>query len=102
MSGFGDLGELPTVDEVIERVNAKFDGLFHTDRNGKRQPYVCSFCDEFIMCEQDRNFIDINVLEKKKQLFEWREFLSAQEMSDIQPLVDSYKFNDASGKATDP
>ncbi|MGL5914915.1 MAG: hypothetical protein ACRCZG_01520, partial [Culicoidibacterales bacterium] len=94
MGDFNILGVLPTVEEVQQRCNVAFDALFYHDKQGVRHPYVCTFCDEFIMCEQEKNFYDIASFRKKTQLFAWSEYLDAQEIQSIQPLVDSYTFND--------
>ena len=43
MGDFGALGELPTVEDVQERCNKRFDELFHYDKKGERHPYVCCY-----------------------------------------------------------
>jgi hypothetical protein len=68
MGDFGALGELPTVEDVQERCNKRFDELFHYDTKGERHAYVCCFCDEFILCAQERNFYGISELKKKNCL----------------------------------
>ena len=94
MGDFGRLGVLPSVEDVQERCNAAFDNLFHRDKDGTRRPYVCSFCDEFIMCAQEKNFFPINDVKKKKDLFEWTEYLHPDELTGLNSLVDNYKFKD--------
>lgn len=94
MADFGVLGKLPSVEDVQERCNKAFDNLFHYDSKGERHLYVCCFCDEFIMCAQELNFYGITELRKKKKLFDWLEFMSAEQKTQIQPLVDAFKFKD--------
>ena len=100
MGDFDVLGTLPSVEDVQERCNKAFDALFHIDKQGERHPYVCTFCDEFIMCAQEKNFYPIDTLKKRRKLFEWTTYLDANEIASIQPLVQAYKFNDRDRNVT--
>jgi hypothetical protein len=57
MCDFGVLGELPTIEEVQRNVNDAFDKLFHYDKHGRRHAFVCTFCDELLMCPENTNFL---------------------------------------------
>ena len=95
MGDFGVLGELPTVDTVKERINSSFDNLFHYDKDGARCAFVCTFCDEYLMCAQDRNFVPIGDIRNKRHLFEWTSYITdASELLSLQALVDAYTFVD--------
>jgi hypothetical protein len=76
MGDFVVLGELPTVDTVKERINSSFDNLFHYDKDGARCAFVCTLCDEYLMCAQDRNFVPIGDIRNKRHLFEWTSYIT--------------------------
>jgi hypothetical protein len=72
MKDFGLIGVLPSVEDIKERINARYDQLYHDDGNGKRVPFVCSFCDEVLFCKQDLNFLPIKEVHAASYLFEWK------------------------------
>jgi hypothetical protein len=95
MVDFGVLGHVPSVEHVQAKINKSFDDLFYYDNNGDRHAYVCTFCDEFLLCAQERNFIPLTDIRKKRQLFEWSTYIDdTNDLRALQPLVDAYKFND--------
>ena len=64
MCDFGVLGQLPTVEDVQDRINESFDQLFHYDKHGTRHAIVCTFCDEYITCRENTSFLSIEELKK--------------------------------------
>ena len=65
------LGVLPTEEDVRIRVNKKYDELTIQCPNGKRKPYVCLFCDEYLYREKDINTVMVEALKKASKLFHW-------------------------------
>ena len=49
-------------DEVIKKVNLRYDELFHYDDNGARQALVCTICDEILFREKDVTYLPVDVL----------------------------------------
>jgi hypothetical protein len=76
MVEFGVLGHLASVESVQENINNKFDELFHYDKQDGRHAFVCTFCDEYLLCAQDRNFVPIGEVCKKCALFEWTTYVT--------------------------
>lgn len=66
MSSFATIGHLPQKEEIIARVNKRYDDLFHYNADGERKLMVCSICDEILMHEKDVNYVSLDILEKKK------------------------------------
>jgi hypothetical protein len=96
MYDFSILGPLPTVEAVQEGRNAEYDKVFHYDKNGDRHALVCTFCHEFLLCEQEYNFYPIDDLEKKRHIFTWDQYVTdVNELVVIQPLVKAYKFTNS-------
>jgi hypothetical protein len=66
---FGPIGELPSLDDIQNRINERYNGLFHTDKLGNRHPYVCLVCDELLLCKRDVNFYAVDKFKKKLSWF---------------------------------
>jgi hypothetical protein len=80
---------------VQENINKKVDELFHYDKQDGWHAFVCTFCDEYLLCAQDRNFVPIGEVCKNRALFEWTTYVTdVNELRTLQVLVDAYTFND--------
>ena len=66
-----DVGSLPSAEVVQQRVNERYDELFHVDNDGKRRPYVCVICDEFIIRKADNNHVTVAALKQVEKLLSW-------------------------------
>ena len=66
--------ELPSVEDIIERVNARYDSLFHIDDTGKRHILVCSICDIFLKNRQDNQQISVFHMERAQKILSWESF----------------------------
>jgi len=44
-----EIGTVPTVASVQQRINERYDRLFVEDHEGNRIPYVCTTCDEVLI-----------------------------------------------------
>ena len=91
MPNLSGLGDLPSVHDVQDRINQRFDELFHYYDDGTRAPYVCSFCDEFLLCPQETSFVRIQDLYQNTDLFEWTNLDPSER---IPALEEYYRFND--------
>jgi hypothetical protein len=102
MCDFGVLGQLPTVEDVQDRINESFDQLFHYDKHGTRHAIVCTFCDEYITCRENTSFLSIEELKKNRHLFEWASVLSEAEIDGIKGQMGTYVFNDIDSRIPNP
>jgi len=82
----GDLfANLPSVEDVRERINERYDKLYHVNADGIATPHVCSVCDEFILHENDLHWLPLKILEAHKKLLTWEEVLqSNQRISEVE------------------
>ena len=85
------LNQLPTTDEVIHKVNERYDNLFHMDSEGNLRPFVCTICDEFLFSDKEIEHITIDQLCKRRELLLW----TSLDPSDRIPAIeDHYKFRE--------
>jgi hypothetical protein len=102
-----DIGDLPTVESIQERINERYDLMFHYDKNKTRHPYVCTICNEFIQCLEDLHWLTIKDLQKRRELLLWNIIQGNDESNDQndqnapQELQNSYVFNDIDGYLSD-
>jgi len=74
-----DCDDLPTVGlcakvtTAQDRINARYDGLFHWDKNGNARAHVCAFCDKLLMHQDDVKWLPIESIAKPKcrQCLDW-------------------------------
>ena len=66
-----DVKSLPTAEEIQQRVNDRFDELFHTTKSKERMPYVCSICDEFLLSSETSCFVTIPKMKKMQDVLSW-------------------------------
>jgi hypothetical protein len=69
MLKFGPLGNVAKVTTVQERINERFDHLFHYDRSGRQRALVCTFCEEYLLSSHDVNYLQIERVKKNQDLF---------------------------------
>jgi hypothetical protein len=93
MSDFGQIGHLPSVDSIQEKINERYDALYHVDVDGARVPFVCTFCDEVLFCKQDLNFLPIKEVQARRGLFEWDNHMKSFNRGNKRALLESaFKF----------
>ena len=63
--------DLPSVEDVKQRVNKRYDEMFFRDANGKLQLYVCTVCDDVLMAKEDIEYVTMNAIAKAKHLLSW-------------------------------
>jgi hypothetical protein len=68
---WGELGQLPSVEAIQERINTRFDKLFHYDKDGGRHAHVCCVCKKFIAHMDDLTWFSIDELKKNQYLLDW-------------------------------
>jgi hypothetical protein len=96
---FGPLGNVAKVTTVQERINERFDQLFHYDRSGRRRALVCTFCDEYLLSSHDVNYLQIEHVKKNQDLFLWSNHITdPTELLELQPLVNAYTFDDVNNR----
>ena len=66
---------LPKVETIRAEINKRYDELYHTTKDGERKPYVCVFCDEFIVSIADKCTIGSKMMENRRQLMSWTNFV---------------------------
>ena len=66
-----EFGNLPSVESIQAAINKRYDNLFYYDKRGERHSYICSVCDEYIMHENDREWMKLSELDKKRHLLSW-------------------------------
>jgi len=83
--------DLPSVEDVKQRVNKRYDEMFFRDANGKLQPYVCTVCDEVLMAKEDIEYMTMNAIAKAKHLLSWDSLSNEDRIADVE---EHYKFNE--------
>lgn len=97
---WGELGILPSVETIQERINARYDALFHYDKSGERHAFVCSVCNIFIGHIDDLTWFPIEELKKKQYLLQW-DIINVGSNSVPKALQEAYCFNDRDGHLKD-
>ena len=93
--------DLPTVGfcakvtTVQERINDRYDALFHWDKNGNARTHVCTFCDELILHQDDVKWLPIETLAKPKcrECLEWSSIIK-HEAARIPEVEQEYTYTD--------
>ena len=86
-----EIGTVPMVASVQQRINERYDRLFVEDHEGNRMPYVCTICDEVLIHEDDINWIAIDQVKNKKKYLQWSTYLTEEERRPA--LEEQYTFN---------
>ena len=61
-------------------------------KEGKRHPYVCTFCDEFLCHRREINWLPVDQLKTASKYLRWTERL--QDTERVECLENHYQFND--------
>ena len=75
---------LPTAEAIQESVNKRFDSLFHMDGSGRRSPFVCVVCDEFITKHPQKYQLSLKTLASVKDKFRWSNFPDSRRTPEIE------------------
>ena len=62
------LANLPSTEDVQERINDRYDSMFNMDDNDNLIPFVCCVCDEFMLPKRDVNVVSIAKMKKAKDI----------------------------------
>ena len=65
------LTDLPSAEEVQERVNQRHDGLYCTDSDRGRLPCVCVVCDKFLVSSNERKHLTVKKLVAARERLHW-------------------------------
>jgi hypothetical protein len=57
------------VEDVQKRINERYDKSFIRNDGGSFQPYVCSFCDEFLLHEDDQSYVVLETIKKNGSFY---------------------------------
>ena len=66
-----DVKSFPTAEEIQQRVNDRYDELFHTTNSKEWLPYVCSICNEFLLSSDTSCFVTISKMKKMEDVLSW-------------------------------
>ena len=65
------LGKLVDPEDVIARVNERFDQLFIVDAKGNRKPHVCCVCDEVLVGSEEMQSLSLKKMKDCRNLLSW-------------------------------
>ena len=91
---YGDLGDLPSVDDIQKRINDRYDKLFYYDKERNRHPYVCSVCNELIPELEDLVWLSTDKLKKNANCLRWEHARKHPLSSVPKSLQEQYVFED--------
>lgn len=94
---YGELGELPSSDIIQDRINKRYDELFHYDKNGKRHAYVCTVCNEIIPALEDLVWLSVENLKKNANCLRWEHVRKVPMSPAPKGVQEQYVFNDIDG-----
>ena len=75
---------LPSTETIQARVNAAYDDLFRKLPDGSLEPYVCSVCDEFLMCKSDIRVLTIARMKKVRSLLSWTSLCQEDRIEEVE------------------
>ena len=78
------LNTLVSAEEIQERVNERFDALFHVDTNGKCHPFVCAICDEFLLTKEEICPTTLAKLKKSSKVLSWTNMKDPRRTKEIE------------------
>ena len=63
-----------STETIQDRINSRYDELVHEDRKGNKLPFVCTFCDEFLMHEDQKLQVTLKKVKSKpvQQILNWK------------------------------
>ena len=79
-----DVKSLPTAEGIQQRVNDRFDELFHTTKSKERTPCICSICDEFLLSSDMSCFVTIPKIKKMQDVLSWCNYADARRSKAIE------------------
>lgn len=71
MGGALKVQDLPSAEEVIDRVNKRFDSILYEDEDGQFKPYVCAICDHHILNEDEKQHVSLYMMKKMHESLSW-------------------------------
>ena len=63
--------DLPSTEQIIQRINDRYDKLFHTRNDGVKVPYVCAVCDKLLISSEDNCFVSTRKMKSFKDCISW-------------------------------
>ena len=75
---------LPSAQEIENRVNERYDGLFHHDPQGNRLPFICCVCDKFLTHSQDICYVTVAMMRKMEKILCWENFPNSRRAVEIE------------------
>ena len=79
-----DVAALPSAQEIENRVNDRYDALFHHDPQGNRLPFVCCVCDEFLTHPEDICYVTVAMMRKMEKILSWENFPDSRRAVEIE------------------
>ena len=79
-----DVSLLPSAEDVQQRVNERYDSLFHVTKDGERLAKVCTICDEFLIDPDDVCSVTISKMRKMQNVLSWRKFPDERRTAEIE------------------
>ena len=70
-TNMGALTDLPSPEEIQERIKERYDSLFYVNDYGERQAYVCVICDKFIINKDDLKSLSVPKVIFAKDVLKW-------------------------------
>ena len=67
----GALTDLPSPEEIQERIKERYDSLYYVNVYGERQAYVCVLCDKFIINKDDLKSLSVPKVIFAKDVLKW-------------------------------
>ena len=75
---------LPTEEEIQNRINEKLDKLTCETKDKERKPYACIFCDEYLLKEDDMQNVTLKALEKARDIYLWANVKDARRTKELE------------------
>ena len=79
-----DVSSLPSAEDVQQRVNERYDSLFHVTKDGERLAKVCTICDEFLIEPDDVCSVTISKMRKMQNVLSWKKFPDKRRSREIE------------------
>ena len=92
------LNKLPSEEEIQKRIASKYNSLTYEGENGKRKPFVCLFCDEFLWKDKDLNNMTLQSIKKVRSIFLWSQVEDSRRTEELESY---YQWNGVRNGCTD-
>lgn len=84
-----------TNDCAQRAVGRRYDALMYSTKDStERSAFVCTFCDKFLVHDDDVHLIPLSIMEREQKMFLWNNFPHQQPVTD--GIRTYYRFNDKS------